>query len=528
MSTLFKPVRPYPLPANAEIVDKDGKRHARVRDRGKWVLFPLSADGKQYLKPALKWAADVRMADGTRRRMRFSPNRDASAVMLADLIKKIEAERSGVRDQYADHRLRPLSELLAEYKQHHSDRGNTPKQAEQTRRRCELVFQGNGFVLLSDLDTAAVERWPAERRGLTRGEGGISAQTSNHYTTALKAFGNWLIKARCVSENPFRHLGRVNTRVDVRHVRRPLTADEFARLLTAARAGDSFRGLSGPDRAMLYLIAGMTGLRASELASLTPDSFALAADPPVVAVEAAYSKHRRRDEVPLHRELVSELRSWFVGRAGAQPLWPGKWALHNEASDLIKHDLRAARAVWLAEAATPEEKAERETSGVLLYRDHDGRVADFHSLRHRFVTELVNAGVAPKDAKELARHSSITTTMDRYAHVGVRDTAGAVEKLRLPSPAARRGATNAPEGTAGDRGGTGAATGAADSDDEQGPAETSEETPSSVGNNNPPESLGKEGFRGQVRSGEKVHPRGVEPLTFGSVAWCTCRKCLVF
>jgi hypothetical protein len=100
--------------------------------------------------------------------------------------------------------------------------------------------------------------------------------------------------------------------------------------------------------------------------------------------------------------------------------------------------------------------------------------------------------------------------MDRYAHVGVRDTAGAVEKLSLPSPVAHGVTQNAPAGTASKGGEAGAATGAADSDDEQGPAETSGETPSVVANNNPPESLGKEGFRGQVRTGEKVHPRGVE------------------
>jgi hypothetical protein len=60
-------------------------------------------------------------------------------------------------------------------------------------------------------------------------------------------------------------------------------------------------------------------------------------------------------------------------------------------------------------------------------------VADFHALRHTFITELVRAGVAPKDAKELARHSTITLTMDRYAHVGIRDTAAAVAKLNLPT-----------------------------------------------------------------------------------------------
>ncbi|MDY3552711.1 hypothetical protein R5W24_001798 [Gemmata sp. JC717] len=102
MASLFKPTRPYPLPANPEIVTKDGKPHVRLRERGKAVLYPLSEDGKQYLKPAAKWAADVRFADGTRKRVRFSPNRDAAAVMLADLLKKIEAEKAGVRGQYAE------------------------------------------------------------------------------------------------------------------------------------------------------------------------------------------------------------------------------------------------------------------------------------------------------------------------------------------------------------------------------------------------------------------------------------------
>jgi hypothetical protein len=46
---------------------------------------------------------------------------------------------------------------------------------------------------------------------------------------------------------------------------------------------------------------------------------------------------------------------------------------------------------------------------------------------------LVNAGTAPKDAMELARHSTITLAVDRYAHVGVQNTAAAVAKLKLPT-----------------------------------------------------------------------------------------------
>lgn len=89
MATLFKPTRPYPLPPAADIVDRDGKLHVRVREKGKHVSYPLSENGSHYLKPAAKWAADVRLADGTRKRVRFSPNRDAAALMRADLLERI-------------------------------------------------------------------------------------------------------------------------------------------------------------------------------------------------------------------------------------------------------------------------------------------------------------------------------------------------------------------------------------------------------------------------------------------------------
>ena len=80
--------------------------------------------------------------------------------------------------------------------------------------------------------------------------------------------------------------------MDVRHERRPLTPDEFDHLLAAAGIGKRFGKLSGPDRAMLYTVAAYTGFRASELASLTPSSFALDAATPTLTVEAGYSKHR--------------------------------------------------------------------------------------------------------------------------------------------------------------------------------------------------------------------------------------------
>src|SRR6187402_1411794 len=143
---------------------------------------------------------------------------------------------------------------------------------------------------------------------------------------------------------------------------------------------------------------------------------------------------------------------------------------------MIRRDLEVARGAWVGEALTLAEKAERETSGFLTYRDQEGRVADFHSLRHRFITELVKAGAAPKDAKELARHSTITLTMDRYAHVGIRDTAAAVARLTLPTGTPAHPATSALAATGTDGPGpTGAATGAAAGGDGRGATGAGEE-----------------------------------------------------
>ncbi len=214
--------------------------------------------------------------------------------------------------------------------------------------------------------------------------------------------------------------------------------------------------------------------------------------------------------------------AFVVRRAQAgEPLWPGKWARHNEASGLVKYDLSAARAAWSVEAKTPEEKAEREAPGFLTYRDPDGRVADFHSLRHRFVTELVNAGVAPKDAKELARHSSIILTMDRYAHIGVNDTAAAVAKLNLPA-AAGRGAepvTRRPAGT--DRENSGAAPGAATGGGERERLRSNEDTALSTEGVETQKIQAKSDKRGPLSRIEEVHPEGFEPSTFGSVDRCS-------
>ena len=55
--------------------------------------------------------------------------------------------------------------------------------------------------------------------------------------------------------------------------------------------------------------------------------------------------------------------------------------------------------------------------------------ADFHALRHSYISLLAAGGVHPKIAQSLARHSDIKLTMNRYTHTVISDEAEALEVL---------------------------------------------------------------------------------------------------
>ncbi len=213
------------------------------------------------------------------------------------------------------------------------------------------------------------------------------------------------MKERRANENPIDHLDLLNVRTDRRHDRRAMTADECQRLLKAATNGPVLAGMTGQQRAMLYHVALETGLRRGELMSLTRGAFDLEAA--TVRLEASYSKHRREDVLPLRPAMVDALREHFT-----------LLAPKANAFNVPCNDDMLTRAFRLDCAA----------AGI-VYRDDSGRVADFHALRHTFISNLAQGGIHPKTAQQLARHSTITLTMDRYTHVHRGELANALDVL---------------------------------------------------------------------------------------------------
>ena len=252
----------------------------------------------------------------------------------------------------------------------------------------------------------------------------------------------WRSWDRRTPTDPLAHLSKLNVSTDRRHDRRALSGEELKRLLEAARTGPRIEGIRGLDRAMMYAVAAWTGFRKGEIGSLTMRSFQLDADPPTATVEASYSKRRRRDTQVLHPELARQLKLWLAQKTWLTPTnlvfpisgrVPG--GIDRKTHKMMHLDLDAARKKWLDEAKTEEERKRREQSDFLAYRNHAGRFADFHSCRHIFITSLERAGIRPKMAQTLARHSDVRLTLGVYTHVDLPDQTAAIAALPAPPEA---------------------------------------------------------------------------------------------
>lgn len=99
-------------------------------------------------------------------------------------------------------------------------------------------------------------------------------------------------------------------------------------------------------------------------------------------------------------------------------------------SKLLQRDLVSARKIWIGEAKGDAERKTARKSDFLRYKRSKGFNADFHAMRHTFITNLCRANVSPKTAQALARHSDIRLTMNVYTHIDQAEQATAIGMLK--------------------------------------------------------------------------------------------------
>jgi integrase/recombinase XerC len=335
-----------PVPANAERITVRGRPGVRWVSKGRTHTATLSADKTRIVVESANWYGTV-----NGHAVPLCRDKGAAETMLRKLQADAALASVGIVDPFGTSKNRPLTEHLADYETHLTAKNNSREYVALAVSRIRAVFEGCGFVTATDLNASRVNQWlvtlqapvtamaipPQEsftpneaaavlgisgsavrdhvkRHGLTAtGNGkarrypratlvalatrraqGVGPETVNHYVRAIRGFLRWMVRAKRIGSNPLESLSLVATTVDTRRQRRELTADELRRLLVATRTSERiYRGLTGVDRTILYLVAATTGFRARALANLTVEDFQLTAKPPTVTLAAKFNKSKR-------------------------------------------------------------------------------------------------------------------------------------------------------------------------------------------------------------------------------------------
>jgi len=395
------------------------------------------ATGKKIKGKTKKWWGRYRDADGVDRRVPLSENKNIAQQMLAELVKQASLIKSGLVHSAEAQMTKPLVGHIDAFEKSLKSKNNTSRYVRDTIMKVKRCVEACKWRTPVQIQATDVEEFLV---GL-REKNNCSIETSNHYLRSMKAFCRWLYLNKRIIENPLISLSILNNRVDRRHDRRALSHKEFQLLIDVAESGPPIEGITGPDRAILYQLAAYTGFRKGELGSLTMKSFQFgnAETPATVTIEASYAKNRRQDVLVLHPDLAKRLKAWLALKKPEPneilfPISQRSGGVERKASKMIRFDLESARTFWIAESETEKEEKARRVADFLLYRDEKGKFADFHCLRHTFITNLGRAKVSPKTAQSLARHSDIKLTLGIYTHVDQEEQIQAINALPSLEP----------------------------------------------------------------------------------------------
>src|SRR5947209_2714801 len=341
---------------------------------------------------AAERAMDALIDETERELAAARPNREAT---FADAV-------AAWRD-HAEHtkRLKPAS--LRNYDAMLSPTGERPRHGGQ---RVARIMRAFGDRRIAEITTADIERF---LRGLDRA--GLAARNVNSHRQALANVFEYATRADTFAlvANPVR--GAEKRREDYSKPPETFNAEQ---ILTLARAARDGRHVSGGRRwasrerdveqeranaqdAVLYTVAGFTGLRQGELRALRWKHVRFA-DRTIVVVagisagEESGTKSGKWRAVPLPREafvVLDELsrRGWFTG--------PEDYVFCGVAGGPLD-DSALRRRYNAARDAT------------------DLPPLPFHHLRHTFAT-LAIRGLDPATVQTLLGHSKLTTT-ERYLH----------------------------------------------------------------------------------------------------------------
>jgi len=354
----------------------------------KSYLFQPSRHGEK----SRLWSAGVRLDEWQRER-RFPlhvTDKRVAQQKLRELVIELEREVHGVgipkptREAWKT----PLTDYHEAFVAHCETIKLSPNTLSKYRHSLPKLFDRCRWRTIRDVTAQSFIDW--------RDSSGLSPKTVNDLMCTMRTFLLWMKRKRLILDDPLSVVRKV-ANPGAGSFRRALSADEAQRLLIKAP----------PHRALVYLALMYTGLRRAELNGLKWDDFDFTVTPTRLRVPSSLSKNRKESTLFLRPELTKAILAVKPPSTRADA-----WVFRGTIPRIptFKSDLKSAD---------------------IPFEDARGRRIDLHALRKTYGTMLAAAGVSPRVAMELMRHSDMKLTMGVYTDVAQLPIIQ--ESARLPS-----------------------------------------------------------------------------------------------
>ena len=352
------------------------------------------------------WTAQFTNEHGKTQRISTKTTvRSIAEKILAKYQTEVDRIRTGVatRDELsrAQFRLVTLDKALEQFRTKMIADGSAITHGDATQKKILQICNETGIESLPDIRREPIERWIAsEVQKKDR-----APCTINHYIKAMKSFVQYLVDTELLPSNPLKPIRKLNESVDRRKQRRALTADEVECLLRVATLDKTDQQWKTGERLLVYRLLLGTGLRSTELSLLTPNQINF--DRCLLRIEAAKTKNKKGDVLPMRPDLVQSIKAWVT-----------EHAIQSHERIFHFHDRLIREAFY----------KDLETAGIER-KNSDGRSIDVHALRKTFGTMQAMAGVPLTTVQRLMRHSTPILTAQLYIDVDSVNMSQALEQL---------------------------------------------------------------------------------------------------
>ena len=371
--------------------DRDGRK----RTAAKWYVDIFDHNQLRHKIPAF---TDKRLSEGLGRNIEALINcRIAGLEPDKKLNKWIEDLPDSLLRKFVSWGLiegqraeftKPLTEHISDYVKVLQAKAYSKGYIRHTQNRLKKTVKDCRFTYFRDIKKSAVEIYVGKLI-----KDGVGSTTAGHYLDSIKTFLNWAEQDQRIIRNPIAKMGKPDRDSVPKGVLNP---EQFVHLIKTTSEKNILIGkTTGQMRAVLYLLAGMTGLRKKELLNLCWDDINLSSDNAFVKVKASIAKNGKEAEQPVPPivvNLLAELKARVRPNDNDRVFL--SFAKSINTAELIREDLAVA--------------------GLELI-DREGNEICFASLRNSYISFLANSQTPAKVVQKLARHSDPRLTFNTYA-----------------------------------------------------------------------------------------------------------------